>query len=120
MNCILMMNKIYLIGRSMLILKNCAKKLRKSLQNQNEYKQLEEWGISLSISKILQALIPKGFLWRLTSVNIVVIAGTIVLSGLAIYHTACFLVDGIGNFSVTRQEQFNTTLFQYVFRSEER
>lgn len=69
----------------------------------------------MSISKILQALIPKGFLWRLTSVNFVVIAGTIVLSGLAIYHTACFLVDGIGNFSVTRQQQFNTTLFQYVF-----
>ena len=69
----------------------------------------------MSISKILQAIVPKGFLWRLTSVNIIVVAGTIVLSGLAIYHTACFLVDGIGNFSVTRQQQFNTTLFQYVF-----
>src|SRR5699024_10859023 len=44
----------------------------------------------------------------------VVIAGAILLSGWAIYHTACFLVGGMGDFSAIRQQQFNATLFQYV------
>lgn len=65
--------------------------------------------------KLFSSFIPKGFLWRLTSLNVVVIAGAILLSGWAIYHTACFLVEGIGDFSLTRQQQFNATLFQYVF-----
>lgn len=36
------------------------------------------------------------------------------MSGWVIYNTACFLADGIGNLSFTRQQQYNTTLFQYV------
>lgn len=42
------------------------------------------------------------------------IAAAILLSGWAIYHTACFLVEGYGDFSVARQQRFNTTLFQYL------
>jgi len=63
----------------------------------------------------LRNLLPKNFLWRLTLLNIIVIAGAILLSGWAIYQTACFLVVDISNFSLMRQQQFNTTLFQYVF-----
>lgn len=64
--------------------------------------------------KLLQKLIPNSFLWRLTTLNIIVIAGAILLSGWAIYETACFLVEGIETFSVTGQQHFNATLFQYV------
>lgn len=57
---------------------------------------------------------PKGFLWRLTILNTFVIAAAIALSGWAIYNTACFLVEGIGNLNETRQKSFNVTLFQYL------
>lgn len=36
------------------------------------------------------------------------------LSGWIIYNTACFLADGIGNLSFNKQQQYNSTLFQYV------
>lgn len=58
--------------------------------------------------------LPSRFLWRITLVNFVVITIAIILSGWAIYHTACFLVDGMGNFTGAGQEQFNATLFQYL------
>lgn len=58
--------------------------------------------------------LPKSFLWRLTIVNVFVISSAILLTGWAVYETACFLVDGIGNFSVIRQQQFNATLFEYL------
>jgi len=56
---------------------------------------------------------PKGFLWKLTLLNSVVIALAMGLTGWAIYETACKLVGGIGSPSATRQVQFNATLFQY-------
>lgn len=73
-----------------------------------------EWGINLSMSKLFERIVPKGFLWRLTILNTFVIALSILLSSWAIYQTACFLVDGIGNYSISRQERFNATLFQYL------
>ena len=61
-----------------------------------------------------RSFIPKGFLWRLTFLNIVVIAVAIGLSGYAIYNTACFLVEGMGTLPAQRQKQFNATLYQYL------
>lgn len=58
--------------------------------------------------------LPSRFIWRITLVNFIVITIAIILSGWAIYHTACFLVDGMGNFTGAGQEQFNATLFQYL------
>ncbi|HLQ96946.1 MAG TPA: ATP-binding protein [Pseudogracilibacillus sp.] len=58
--------------------------------------------------------LPTRFIWRITLVNFIVITIAIILSGWAIYHTACFLVDGMGNFTGAGQEQFNATLFQYL------
>ncbi|HLR54837.1 MAG TPA: ATP-binding protein [Pseudogracilibacillus sp.] len=58
--------------------------------------------------------LPSRFLWRITLVNFLVITIAIIVSGWAIYHTACFLVDGMGNFTGAGQEQFNATLFQYL------
>ncbi len=66
------------------------------------------------MSKFLQSLIvPKSFLWKLTFLNIIIIAGAILLSGWSIYHTACFLVDGMYDTSFSGQ-QFNKTLYKYV------
>lgn len=36
------------------------------------------------------------------------------LSGLAIYNTACYLVEGMGSLPAMRQQQFNATLYQYL------
>lgn len=57
---------------------------------------------------------PKGLLWRISLVNILVITVTVGLSGWAVYHTACFLAGGFGNFGELRQLQFNSTFLQYV------
>lgn len=57
---------------------------------------------------------PKSFLWRLTFLNVGVITLTMLMSGWAIYNTACFLADGIGQLSFLKQQQYNSTLFQYV------
>ncbi|HLR72561.1 MAG TPA: ATP-binding protein [Pseudogracilibacillus sp.] len=67
------------------------------------------------ISKWLSSVAPVGFLWRLTFLNIVVIGVVTVISGWAIYHTACSLAAGVGNFDVLRQQQFNRTLFSYLW-----
>lgn len=61
-----------------------------------------------------KSLLPKRFLWRLTFLNIFVVASFIVISSLAIYHTACYLVDGMGTMNNQKQEQFNSTLFLYL------
>lgn len=71
-----------------------------------------EWGINLSLFK---RFLPKGLLWRLSLLNIIVIITTITISGWAIYETACFLAGGIGNFNSQRQQQFNATLLQYLW-----
>lgn len=72
-----------------------------------------EWGISLSMRK--RPLLPKGFLWRLSLLNILVVATVIIVSGLAIYNTACFLVDTMGNLNDARQRRFNATLMNYLW-----
>src|SRR5699024_6960872 len=61
-----------------------------------------------------RSFIPKGFLWQITFLNIFVIVLAISLSGLAIYNTACYLVEGIGALPAQRQQQFNATLYQYL------
>lgn len=82
------------------------------LHHLNEYKLFGEWGINLSIKK---SWLPKRFLWRLTFLNIVVVTTFIVLSSWAIYNTACFLVDGMASMNGQKQNQFNSTLFQYLW-----
>lgn len=59
--------------------------------------------------------LPKGFVWRLSAINILFLTISIAISGWAVYHTACFLVEGMTSFSETRQKQFNATLFQYLW-----
>src|SRR5699024_11247533 len=75
------------------------------------FKQYAEWGINLSR---LKDLLPKGLIWRISIINILVITVTVGLSGWAVYHTACFLAGGFGNFGTLRQQQFNSTFLQYV------
>ncbi|ASK64031.1 two-component sensor histidine kinase [Virgibacillus phasianinus] len=67
------------------------------------------------MNKDRKSWLPKRFLWRLTLINIIVIASFITLSSLAIYNTACFLVDGMGTMTNQKQEQFNSTLFLYLW-----
>src|SRR5699024_6465455 len=83
------------------------------LPNLNELKPFEEWGINLSQNK-KRSFIPKGVLWQITFLNIFVIVLAISLSGLAIYNTAGYLVEGIGALPAQRQQQFNATLYQYL------
>ena len=46
--------------------------------------------------------------------NVLGITFVVILSSLAIYHTACYLVDGMAGFDLERQQLFNTTLFHYL------
>jgi len=46
--------------------------------------------------------------------NIVVIASAILLSGFAIYNTACILVDSMGDLNAVQQARFNSMLFNYL------
>src|SRR5699024_11480595 len=64
---------------------------------------------------LFKRFLPKGLLWRLSLLNIIVIITTITISGWAIYETACFLAGVIGNFNSQRQQQFNATLLQYLW-----
>lgn len=59
--------------------------------------------------------LPKTFLLRLTFLNIVIVSLFIVLSSWAIYNTACFLVDGMETMNGENQNQFNTTLYYYLW-----
>lgn len=63
----------------------------------------------------LKRFLPKQFLWRLTILNVLVIAPTIAISGWAIYNTACFLVEGMSSFDAIKQGQFNKVLFKYLW-----
>ncbi|ASN03913.1 HAMP domain-containing sensor histidine kinase [Virgibacillus necropolis] len=58
--------------------------------------------------------LPKQFLWRLTLLNVVIVAFFIAVSCWAIYNTACFLVDGFGTMNEEKQNLFNSTLFHYL------
>lgn len=69
----------------------------------------------MSIYKKIKSFYPKGLLWRLTFVNILVIISAIGFSGWALYQTACFLIKDIGNLDALRQLQFNTILLQYLW-----
>lgn len=62
----------------------------------------------------LKNFIPKQFLFRLTAINIIVIAVFVGLSSYAIYNTACMLADGLMSMSNQKQAQFEATLFQYL------
>lgn len=57
--------------------------------------------------------LPKQFLWRLTFLHFIIVTLAILLSGWALYHTACFLVDGLSGVDASRQ-RFNATLFEYL------
>src|SRR5699024_7470663 len=98
----------------MLILKKYVKKWKQPLLNQNVLLQTVESGICFMKLNKKRKWLPSRFLWRITLVNFLVITIAIIVSGWAIYHTACFLVDGMGNFTGAGQEQFNATLFQYL------
>jgi two-component system, OmpR family, sensor histidine kinase BaeS len=63
----------------------------------------------------LLSLLPNRVLWRLTLINVIVVASFIVLCSLAIYNTACFLADGLGTLDSQKQGKFESTLFQYLW-----
>lgn len=67
------------------------------------------------ISQYLASLIPTGFLWRLSVLNVVVLVAATALSGWAIYNTACFLAAGVGALDAEKQQQFNSTLLNYLW-----
>src|SRR5699024_4947719 len=95
----------------MRILRNCVVKTKLKQESHIEFKLCVEWGINLSRRK---KLLPKGLIWRLSLLNLVVIAATIAISGLAIYNAACFLAEGIGILDVLRRERVNTKLREYI------
>jgi two-component system sensor histidine kinase BaeS len=66
-------------------------------------------------NKLKNFLIPKGFLLRLTLVNIIVIVAFVMISSWAIYNTACLLADGIFSMTALKHQQFRETLFQYLW-----
>src|SRR5699024_543905 len=100
------------IGQSMHISRNSGERLRKIQLLLNVFKQFAEWGINLLRNKHIKSLLPEGLLWRLTFVNIFIVASFIVLSSLAIYNTACSLANDLGGGN--HQQQFDSTLFQYL------
>ncbi|MFD1039996.1 sensor histidine kinase [Virgibacillus byunsanensis] len=69
----------------------------------------------MSLTRKITSFFPKGFLWRLTFLNSLIITVAITVCSWAIYNVACFLVEGMGNFDVQRQQQFNATLFNYLW-----
>src|SRR5699024_4979322 len=95
----------------MRILRNCVVKAKLKQERDIELKLCVEWGIDMSRRK---KLLPKGLIWRLSLLNLVVSAATIAISGLAIYNAACYRADGIGNLDVLRQQRFNTKLVEYL------
>ncbi|WP_047986447.1 sensor histidine kinase [Ornithinibacillus californiensis] len=66
-------------------------------------------------NRLRNAFVPKQFLFRLTFINIVVITAFVGLSSWAIYNTACVLADGLVSMSSQKQDQFEATLFQYLW-----
>lgn len=67
------------------------------------------------IIKYITSLIPSGFLWRLTFLNILVIVIATAISGWAVYNTACFLAAGVGGLDAQQQQQFNSILLNYLW-----
>ncbi|WP_240455797.1 cell wall metabolism sensor histidine kinase WalK [Virgibacillus sp. Bac332] len=67
------------------------------------------------LRKKITNILPESFLWRLTILHFLVIVVAMIISGWALYHTACFLAAGVGNLNEQRQEQFNQTLLNYVW-----
>lgn len=61
------------------------------------------------------SFLPSGFLWRLTILNTLIIIAATAISGWAIYSTACFLAAGMANMDAQRQQQFNSTLLNYLW-----
>lgn len=59
--------------------------------------------------------LPTSFLWRLSLLNILIFFAGLIFSGWAIYRTACFLAAGVGSLDAASQQQFNATLFNYVW-----
>ncbi len=47
--------------------------------------------------------------------NVVVLVAATAFSGWAIYNTACFLAAGVGALDAEKQQQFNSTLFNYLW-----
>ncbi|WP_177176302.1 sensor histidine kinase [Piscibacillus halophilus] len=56
----------------------------------------------------------KGLLFRLTSLNVLMITLSILISSFAIYQTACLLVESMGELDPGRQTQFESLLLQYL------
>src|SRR5690625_2266918 len=96
------------------ILRNFEKKLKKFHLSQNELRQFVEWGTNLFMTNIIKQIIPKGFLWKLSLLNIVIIGIAVGIVGWSMYYTACFLVGGSACTAVEEQDYFNSTLFQYL------
>ncbi len=63
----------------------------------------------------IKNILPRNFLVRLTIVNVAFISLFTFITGTAIYHTACFLVEGINTVQTTAQQNFKQTLFQYLW-----
>lgn len=61
-----------------------------------------------------KSIMPKQLLFRLTFMNVIVIASFIVLSSWAIYNTACILADGLTTMTHIKQSKFESTLFHYL------
>jgi two-component system, OmpR family, sensor histidine kinase BaeS len=66
-------------------------------------------------NKRAKTFLPNKLLWRLTFVNVIVVGIFIALSSWAIYHTACSLANGLGSWNDSKQQLFNSTLFQYLW-----
>ncbi|RPF55897.1 two-component system sensor histidine kinase BaeS [Aquisalibacillus elongatus] len=56
----------------------------------------------------------KSLLFRLTSLNLIIITLAIIVSSFAIYQTACLLVESLGNLNTQQQERFESLLLQYL------
>ncbi|MBD1222496.1 sensor histidine kinase [Virgibacillus halodenitrificans] len=68
----------------------------------------------LQIRKFISAIIPSGFLWRLTFLNTVIVGIATVILGWSLYNTACTLADAVGNMNAYSQQQYNNTLRTYL------
>ncbi|WP_040981300.1 sensor histidine kinase [Oceanobacillus jeddahense] len=62
-----------------------------------------------------RSFLPKRLLFQLTFINIIVIVAFVMLSSWAIYNTACTLADGLTSMTAQKQNQFQATLFQYLW-----
>lgn len=63
----------------------------------------------------MNRIVPTGFLWRLSFLNVSVIVMVTAISGWAIYSAACFLAADVGGLDTPRQQQFNSILLNYLW-----